>query len=51
MGSKIVFDKETDRSKLIKAVRLKDYLDRKIDFLKIDIEGAEYQVFRDIRIN
>jgi len=51
MGSKIVFDKEADRSKLTKAVRLKDYLNRKIDFLKIDIEGAEYEVLRDISDN
>jgi FkbM family methyltransferase len=51
MSSKIVFDKETDRSKLTKAVRLKDHLNRKIDFLKIDIEGAEYQVLCDIGDN
>lgn len=28
--------------------RLKDLFTRKIDFLKIDIEGAEYQVLKDI---
>jgi FkbM family methyltransferase len=33
------------------AVRLRDYLDRKIDFLKIDIEGAEYEVLKDIEPN
>ena len=32
----------------VKAIRLKDYLDKPIDFLKIDIEGAEYQVIMDI---
>jgi FkbM family methyltransferase len=32
----------------VKAIRLKDYINRKIDFLKIDIEGAEYQVLKDI---
>jgi len=32
----------------VKAIRLKDYLDKPIDFLKIDIEGAEYQVIVDI---
>lgn len=33
---------------LVKAVRLKDFMIRKIDFLKIDIEGAEYEVLEDI---
>jgi FkbM family methyltransferase len=51
MSSKIVFDKEAHRSTLTKAVRLKDYLNRKIDFLKIDIEGAEYQVLCDVSDN
>jgi FkbM family methyltransferase len=32
----------------VKAVRLKDFLNRKVDFLKIDIEGAEYQVLCDL---
>jgi len=32
----------------VQAVRLRDLLIRKIDFLKIDIEGAEYKVIRDI---
>lgn len=33
----------------VDAVRLKDFLIREIDFLKIDIEGAEIEVLRDIR--
>jgi FkbM family methyltransferase len=33
----------------VDAVRLKDFLTREIDFLKIDIEGAEIEVLRDIR--
>lgn len=33
----------------VPAVRLKDFLDQKVDFLKIDIEGAEYQVLLDIK--
>jgi FkbM family methyltransferase len=32
----------------VKAFRLKDLLNRPIDFLKIDIEGAEFQVLKDI---
>ncbi len=35
----------------VKAMRLKDYLNRKVDFLKIDIEGAEFLVIKDIRDN
>jgi FkbM family methyltransferase len=31
----------------IKTARLKDYLTQKVDFLKIDIEGAEYKVLAD----
>ncbi len=32
----------------VKAVRLKDYLNKPVDFLKIDIEGAEFEVMMDI---
>ena len=35
----------------IDAVRLKTYLNQKIDFLKIDIEGAELEVMRDCKNN
>jgi FkbM family methyltransferase len=33
----------------VKAKRLRDLLDRPVDFLKIDIEGAEYEVLKDIK--
>ena len=33
----------------VKTVRLRDYLDRPIDFLKLDIEGAETTVMEDCR--
>lgn len=33
----------------VPTARLKDWLDRKVDFLKIDIEGAEYEVLKDIK--
>lgn len=46
MSSKM--DHNNTASKKIKASRLKDYLNKKIDFLKIDIEGAEYAVLKDI---
>ena len=32
----------------VKAIRLKDHLNKTVDFLKIDIEGAEFQVMNDI---
>lgn len=35
----------------IPAIRLKDFLEQKVDFLKIDIEGAEYEVMLDIKNN
>lgn len=36
-----------EKTNPIKAIRLKDILDEKVDFLKIDIEGAEYDVLMD----
>ena len=46
LGSKIV--NETGiQSKLINAVRLRDYITVPVDFLKLDIEGAEYEVLKD----
>jgi FkbM family methyltransferase len=38
---------ENDNKKSVKCVRLKDLLNEEIDFLKIDIEGAEYAVLKD----
>lgn len=32
----------------VEACRLSDYLNEEVDFLKIDIEGAEYEVLKDI---
>jgi FkbM family methyltransferase len=31
----------------VKTARLKNFLNQKVDFLKIDVEGAEYEVLRD----
>ena len=47
MGSAISLDNK-DNSIKVKAIRLKDFLTQKVDFLKIDIEGAEYEVMKDI---
>ena len=50
MGSKIG-DAVSSNTVSVKAVRLKDFLGRKVDFLKLDIEGAEYKVLKDIAEN
>lgn len=50
MGSKIEID-TTSNTIAVKAVRLKDFLNRQVDFLKIDIEGAENVVLTDIADN
>ena len=47
MGSKIELNSEK-KSHPVKAVRLRDFLHKKVNFLKLDIEGAEYRVLRDI---
>lgn len=50
MGSKInASSSEKEHTTIVNAIRLKDILTGKIDFLKIDIEGAEYKVIRDIK--
>ena len=50
MNSKIENIESANTTK-IKASRLKDFLNKKVDFLKLDIEGAEYQVLKDIQGN
>lgn len=36
-----------DAARRVKTARLKNFMNEKIDFLKIDIEGAEYEVLKD----
>jgi FkbM family methyltransferase len=50
MGSKIELNSSA-QSVEVQAIRLKDFLTKKVDFLKIDIEGAEYAVLTDIADN
>jgi FkbM family methyltransferase len=47
MSSKIT-DHQTEHSRDVQAVRLKDFLTRTVDFLKMDIEGAEFEVMMDV---
>lgn len=46
MGSSIVTDSSSAAIQ-IPAARLRDYLNQKVDFIKLDIEGAEYEVVQD----
>ena len=46
LGGKIG-NQNFDNSIEVTTVRLKDYLINKVEFLKIDIEGAEYEVIKD----
>jgi FkbM family methyltransferase len=46
VGGKIDFSKDKSMDN-VKAIRLKNYLNIEIDLLKIDIEGAEYEVIKD----
>lgn len=46
MSSHIIESSENGTK--VETCRLSDYLDEKVDFLKIDIEGAEYEVLKDI---
>jgi FkbM family methyltransferase len=50
MSSKIETGGGTNTTK-VAAARLKDFLNRKINFLKIDIEGAEFDVINDLKDN
>lgn len=47
MGSRIEGEGKGGTRK-VPCVRLRDFIDRKVDFLKLDIEGAEYEVLKDM---
>jgi FkbM family methyltransferase len=51
MGSKISQEITQNSTIEVKAARLKNLLVEKIDFLKLDIEGAEYEVIKDCTDN
>lgn len=51
MGSKLIHNETGFNDKLVKATRLKNIINKKVDFLKLDIEGAEYEVLLDIKDN
>lgn len=50
MSSSLIFDVgEKGTPVRVKTIRLKEFLQQPVDLLKIDIEGAEVQVIKDIR--
>lgn len=49
VGGRIVDGHSIDNVVSVTTVRLKDFLNQHVDFLKIDIEGAEYDVIKDCR--
>lgn len=49
MSGRVRINEEPGDLFQIKGARLKNYLDNKVDFLKIDIEGAEYRVIKDCK--
>jgi FkbM family methyltransferase len=48
-GGRIATEADTKEIIQIPTVRLKKYLEKKVDFLKLDIEGAEVAVLRDCK--
>jgi FkbM family methyltransferase len=51
MSSRIEITENLNDKKTVKCLRLKDLLEEEVDFLKIDIEGAEYAVLKDCEDN
>ena len=47
-GGRVAKEFDTDQIIEVETIRLRKFLDRKVDFLKIDIEGAEVQVLADM---
>lgn len=47
LGGRVGVEYENQMPKIIKSVRLKDFLNRPIDMLKIDIEGPECLILKD----
>ena len=46
-GGRTAMDSDKDGIIEVETVRLRDFLNKKVDFLKIDIEGAEINVLKD----
>lgn len=49
MSGRVRINDEQGKLFSVQGARLKDYLCNKVDFLKIDIEGAEYRVIKDCK--
>lgn len=49
LGGRIGVEYRNQKPIEVEALRLKDFLDYEVDMLKIDIEGAEYEVLKDCK--
>lgn len=49
LGGRVGVSYENKQPRSIEALRLRTFLEEEIDFLKIDIEGAEYEVLLDCK--
>jgi FkbM family methyltransferase len=49
-GGRVAMNFDTEQIIEVPTIRLRKFLDRKVDFLKIDIEGAEAKVLEDCSI-
>lgn len=47
-GGRIKNDSDSENIISISTVRLSNFIDRRVDFLKLDIEGAEFEVLKEI---
>jgi FkbM family methyltransferase len=48
VGGRLVLEEGKKKSIQVQTVRLRGFLSQPVDFLKLDIEGAEYEVIKDI---
>ena len=48
-GGRVATTSDTKQITTIETVRLVPFLDRRVDFLKIDVEGAEIRILKDCR--
>jgi len=51
VGGRVVEEKDETKDIEVQSRRLAPFLEDKVDFLKIDVEGAEYRVINDARDN
>ncbi len=48
LGASIIMERLPKEMRAVDAVRLSEYLDREVDFLKMDVEGAEGDILEEV---